>query len=283
MILFQKTRTIMLNIENKENIFTLHPPKNKYIGILSLPHSGEVLPDEFKQYLSDDWNALMRDVDYKVHELIDIDLLQKAGIAVIKSHIIRTAVDLNRAQDNALLNWKQNSFGEQVVEQEPSDEIAQELTLKYYSPYYEMLKALINDLKSHSQKPSFIDLHSMPSKPTAYHLKITPNQKMHRPDFCISDVKGISCEKEFIDYVCSQLKETYSEINQNDPYFGGHVTRHVNSQFTEVNNIQIEINRNIYMDEPTKTLDIQKIEKLKPALTDALIKTFETFFEKYSH
>ena len=277
---YSKGKT-MINLENKENIFTYHPPKNKYIGILSIPHSGEILPPEFKEFVSPEWDILMRDVDFRVHELIDIEALQNAGIAVINAHIIRTAVDLNRPKETALLNWKNNSFGEQVVLKEPTAEQATELTEIYYSPYYEMIKALINDLRPLTKMPSFIDLHSMPSHPTEYHLKITPNQSKDRPDFCISDIEGLSCEKTFIDQICNKLNEDYPQVNQNNPYYGGHVTRHVHAEFKNTNNIQIEIKRNIYMDEQTKTLEENKVLKLKPILTNALIEVFETYFEKY--
>jgi N-formylglutamate amidohydrolase len=65
------------------------------------------------------------------------------------------------------------------------------------------------------------------------------------------------------------------ESSLNDPYVGGFVTEYVD-QF-RTNNIQIEINRSIYMDETSKELLPLKVEKLKPLLTDVLIKGFETF------
>jgi N-formylglutamate amidohydrolase len=43
------------------------------------------------------------------------------------------------------------------------------------------------------------------------------------------------------------------------------------------NNIQIEINREIYMDEKAKVLLPEKVAHLRPLLTEVLIKGFEKF------
>lgn len=264
-------------LADQNQIFNYYPPKNKYIGAVSIPHSGEVIPDEFKDYLIEDLSALNQDVDTAVHKLIDIEKLNEEGIAVIKANIHRVCVDLNRPKETAALNWKKNSHGVEIVRKELSEETRALLTQKYYAPYYEMLKALINELKRNHPRPSFIDLHSMPSSPTAYHLEINPKQEMERPDFCVSDIEGKSCEKAFIDFVCEKLSPHYPKVYQNNPYFGGHVTRHVDATFPDTNNIQIEIKRGIYLDEPKRTLDDSLAGKLRPVLTSALVETFQRF------
>lgn len=266
---------------NSTPIFNYYAPKNnQYIGLLSIPHSGEELPEVFQPFLSPSIRDLMQDVDFRVHELIDIDELQNNGIAVIKSNIIRVAIDLNRSKETTLLNWKKNSKGKDIVLAHPDAALESKLVNLYYAPYYEMLKSLIDNLVNHSQKPSVIDLHSMPSKAEEYHLKINPNQKIERPHFCLSDIEGVSCEKDFIDFACTELKKGYSNITQNDPYFGGHITRHIQNIYPKINNIQIEISRGIYMDEVDQKLMPDKVKSLKPVLTEALINTFKKFHKQ---
>ena len=149
-------------MSTNENILELYPATTEFIGILSIPHSGEIVPKEFKGYLiHENWH-LMQDVDYRVHELIDITALQNAGITVLKSTIIRTAVDLNRSRELALLNWKKNSKDVEIVISEPKPEIAESLLGLFYDPYYEMLNTLIYELGSKRETPSLVDLHSMP-------------------------------------------------------------------------------------------------------------------------
>lgn len=259
-------------------IFDYYPPSKKFIGVLSIPHSGMDLPEEFTPYLSNNSKDLAQDVDWKVHELIDIGAIQKAGIAVIKAHIIRTAVDLNRSRELALLNWKKNSKGIEVVLKDPDEATAQRLLGKYYDPYYEMMRTLMEELKNYTKVPNFVDLHSMPSKAEEYHLKINPNQPIERPDFCLSDQHGKTCEEAYIKFFQTELMKGYKNVAINSPYVGGHITQHVGKHWPEGNNIQIEISRGIYMNEEVKALNSEQVEYLKPRLTEAIINGFETQF-----
>lgn len=267
----------MINKEKELPLFNYFPPQNKFVGILSIPHSGEILPEEFRPYLTSNFKDLMQDVDYKVHELVDIKQLTEKGVAVIYSNIIRTAVDLNREYSTAVLNWKKNTKGKEIVTKIASDEQTRELTEKYYSPYYEMLNTLILELQQLKKTPPLVDLHSMPSRPTEYHLKTNPNQKMIRPHFCISDRIGKSCEKAFIDFISHDLKIQGYDVSQNDPYIGGNITDYLNQNYHPLNNIQIEISREIYMDEDKQELIAEKVSELRPKLTSSLLNLFESF------
>lgn len=266
-------------------VFNFYPAENKFIGILSIPHSGEVIPEEFENYLVKNTKARMQDVDYRVNELVDIAELQKNGIAVMIANIHRVCVDLNRSPDQCVLNWKSNSMGVKLVQKNPDQDEIKRLQLRYHTPYFTLLKSLIENLNSSQkstqnsiqQKVSVIDLHSMPSKPTEYHLKINPNQPMERPDFCVSDISGQSCTKEFINDVCKELERFSPHVTQNDPYFGGHITRYINSEFSFTNNVQIEIKRGVYMDEKTQKLQMDLVSKLKQNLTGALINVFKKY------
>lgn len=258
-------------------IFKYFAPKEPFIGIVSIPHSGEFIPVEFKPFLTDDLKAIACDVDFKVDELVNIEKLNEAGIAVIVSTIHRTCVDLNRPENSAVLNWKSNSHGEKLVLAEPDAKLKSLLESKYHIPYFEMLKTMILELQKKAKKPvSFVDLHSMPSKPTEYHLKVTPNQPLIRPDFCVSDIEGISCTKDYINSICKELEAFSANVTQNIPYYGGHITRFIHKTYSDINNIQIEISRGIYMDEQKKELNDVLVKPLKENLTSSLIKFFKS-------
>jgi N-formylglutamate amidohydrolase len=261
----------------KSPLFDYYAPLgDHYRGIVSVPHSGENIPPEFTAFLSGDVEAYREDVDFKVNELIDISSLQKAGIAVLVAHIHRICVDLNRAENNCVLFWKNNTHGKQLVVKEPSVKETEKFIETYHRPYYEILKASLQDLEKRKKGlVSMIDLHSMPSRPTEYHMKQNPNQKMQRADFCLSDRKGKTCVPEFINFFHQELINHGHDSSINDPYIGGFVTEYVD-QF-RTNNIQIEINRSIYMDESKKILLGDKVSNLKPILTEVLIKGFERF------
>lgn len=261
----------------KTPLFDFYSPLGTtFRGVLSIPHSGENIPEVFLPFLSGDERAYKEDVDFKVNELIDIKALQEAGIGVLVAHVHRICVDLNRAESNCVLFWKDNTQGKKLVVKDPTQLETEKLIETFHRPYFEILKTSLQDLeKRKTGKVSMIDLHSMPSRPTEYHMKQNPNQKTHRPDFCLSDRKGKTCDPEFIQFFQQELIKRGHESSLNDPYVGGFVTEYVD-QF-RTNNIQIEINRSIYMDETKKELVQEKVARLKPLLTQVLIAGFVKF------
>lgn len=266
-----------LDMPQKNPLFDYYAPEGSdYLGLVSIPHSGETIPSEFEEFLSGDLKAYKEDVDYKVNELVDIQALQKSGVAVIVAHVHRVCVDLNRNETQCVLFWKENTHGKKLVKRDPDPQRIIQLIGKYHRPYFETLKAMLLDLEKRKNGPvSMIDLHSMPSAPTPYHMKQNPIQKQHRPDFCLSDRKGKTCTPEFIKSFRDKLNSFGYETTLNDPYIGGYVTEYVDNFIT--NNIQIEINRNIYMDEGTKELITSKVKILNPILTQTLIEGFKKF------
>lgn len=255
----------------KNPIFSYYPalgPGPK--AILSIPHSGEDIPEVFLPFLTTDLRALKEDVDYKVNELVDIPTLQSAGIGVLVAHVHRVCVDLNRAEENCIMFWKENTRGVPLVIKNPSPTETQAFIQRYHRPYFEVLSSFILDLEKRlATKVPVVDLHSMPSAPTAYHMKQNPNQKQTRSDFCVSDQKGKTCSPEFIQKFVEALKTNGSSVAVNDPYIGGYVTTFVDK--FQTNNIQIEINRSIYMNEDSKQLNDEKVKKLRPHLTKSII------------
>jgi N-formylglutamate amidohydrolase len=61
----------------------------------------------------------------------------------------------------------------------------------------------------------------------------------------------------------------------NDPYIGGFIT--IFLDHFKTNNIQIEINRSLYLDESTREIIEEKAISLKKKLTAILVSGFEKF------
>jgi N-formylglutamate deformylase len=266
-----------LDHPQKNPLFDFYPPLGtSFRGLLSIPHSGEIIPKEFRDFLFNDQQAFKQDLDYKVDQLVDIKRLQESGVAVIVANIHRICVDLNRAEENCVLFWKHNTQGRPIVSKTPDKSMESLFVENFHRPYFEMLKAILKDLEGKKKDlVSMIDLHSMPSTPTAYHLKQNPHQKKHRPDFCLSDRKGKTCRPDFISFFSDEFVNAGYETSLNEPYIGGYITEFVDHFRT--NNIQIEINRRIYMDEQKHTLLPNEVSRLKLTLTSILIRGFERF------
>jgi N-formylglutamate amidohydrolase len=238
-------------------IYNYYKATNKFKGLISIPHSGLIIPNEFKEYLIDDEKILNTDNDYKVNELIDVKQLNNNGIDVIVYNINRVCIDLNRDIQNCFLFWKTNTLNQQLVIKEAYN-IKNDLVFKYYLSYFNMIKEIYSKI---NYKTFIIDLHSMPSKTTDYHLKNNKNQSINRPDFCLSDLNGISCDKNFITNINKNFIENNYNSKINDPYFGGYLTKFFHEHFN-VDNIQIEINRKLYMNEDNKQLYSNNLKEI---------------------
>lgn len=273
----------MISISEKNPLFNYYAPKGTLKGVLSIPHSGEHIPEEFHEFIEGSTTELMQDLDFRVHELVDIEKLNLAGIAVIKSNISRITVDLNRSPEKTLFAWKKNSRGVAIIKSSPNDQKSRDLITTFYAPYFEMLKAILYQLDTLTKVPTTIDLHSMPSKATAYHLNITPEQPLIRPSFCVSDKSGLTCTPDFIESMTTKLKDFYPDSTINMPYYGGYLTEFVHEVLPHGNNIQIEISRGLYMDEDKIELWDDKVTNLKKNLTESLLYQYEKYFKKFGH
>lgn len=258
----------------RQGLFDFYAPYDlPMIGILSIPHSGEVVPEEFRQYLTPNQKDRDQDLDYQVHHLVDIEALRKMGVAVLVSNIHRVCIDLNRPEAQCLLGWKENTQGIKLVLNEPDEEDAHRLVYVYHSPYFELFKAMLNEAKNRKKRLSVIDLHSMPSVPTKYHLNKNPAQSKERADFCISDLKGKSCEKTYLNLITQNLK-TANSVAINDPYLGGYITQFA-SGFPNINVAQIEINRKLYMNESEISVYADKCAVVKETLMKMLTRVYK--------
>lgn len=253
-------------------VFNFYPPKSSFNALLSIPHPGVHLPEEFLPYLSPNHYDLLQDVDFATDQLVDIDALQNQGVAVLVANIARTCIDLNRPREKALLHWKKNTMEKQLVLKEPSEQMSERLLGKYYDPYYAILKSSIEELQKKRKPAPVIDLHSMPSFATDFHMRYNTNQERERPDFCLSDLEGQSCPKNFIQKLQKELEKNYSKVSINNPYWGGYLTHYIN-EFEDIHNLQIEIKRNLYMDENSRALTPESL-LLKEHLTRALLVIF---------
>ncbi len=254
-------------------MFKVFPAKTRSPrGIVSIPHSGEQIPAEFKSYICGSVVDCREDVDFKVNELVYIDALNAAGISVVVADIHRVCVDLNRAATESILFWRENTHGVPLVSGTPSAAQVQDWVDRYHAPYFAKILELLQACEAAHGRVGFVDLHSMPSRPTDYHFKRNPAQKLERPDFCISDRQGLTCQPDFISGFAGALGAQFS-VGINDPYLGGYITQavHTLKDKSRTQNIQIEINRAIYMDERAKVLLADRVAVLKPFLTKVLI------------
>ena len=256
---------------------------NKLPVLLSIPHGGTKRPSELDGHLCITERDKFNDSDPFVAEIYGLgDKVQR----VIKTDIARAFVDLNRSlqdlppknPDGLIKNSTCYDKPIYLKGKEPDDSLRKMLIEMYYKPYHRQIQKSMSEL----DLQLCLDCHSM----AEFAPSISPDKdNAARPLFCISNQDGKTSSHEMIELlaecICKSFLIDEKDVKLNEPFKGGHITR------TYGNNpipwIQVEMNRNMYLDE--KWFDSEKlvIDKSRLAsLNEMFSKTLNLYFDKIS-
>ena len=249
-------------------------PKNPVL--ISVPHAGNFYPELFLKYLKLNLNEVRKIEDFKSDEILN--LINKDSADVIIAQCSRAVIDLNRSRkavDNSMFSEtfekknidekKMIEFGLGVFPKSISNNqiYNKKLPISYgkyiletfYDPFHKILSAQIKHLLNKFGNCYHFDLHTMPSKA----LKNFKNE----PDIVLGNNFGKSCSIELLNYIKNNLKTFGLNVEINNPYAGGFITRNYGNPSTGVETLQIEINRKLYMCEEKLSLNnINLIQKI---------------------
>ncbi len=249
---------------------------------VSIPHSGEKIPDQTPWLKNLSEEVLMSDVDRYVDVLYK-PTLEAFDIPYQTTNWHRYAVDLNRFpsdidQDSVVgaekksgshsdgYHWVMTKNEIRLMAAPMTRETHNELTQLIFEPFHEGVRNHYSFFKNKNFKNVFhIDAHSMPSLGTRMHKD--PGEL--RADIVISDCLGKSCSQKFRDIVIAAYVTAGFKVGYNWPYIGGRVTEYYGKPSEGQHAIQVELNRNLYMDEKTKKIKpdyVQVQKKIQKAL-----------------
>ncbi|NQZ00973.1 MAG: N-formylglutamate amidohydrolase [Bdellovibrionales bacterium] len=255
---------------------------------VTVPHSGERIPEEAHWLHGLPEPVQMCDVDRYVNELYQ-PAIDKLGLPHIIADTHRYVVDLNRIPsdiDQASVigaelapgshptgfHWSVTTQGDSLITSPISMQLHDELTRKYWAPFHQKVRDKYAEFSVSSENRVFqIDAHSMPSLGTEKHRD--PGET--RAEVVISDQEGVSCDSDFRDLVIEAYKQAGFEVKINWPYLGGRVTQTYGKPDIGQNCIQVELNRALYMNERTKAKDEAKAGEVAVKLVNALSQILE--------
>lgn len=223
----------------------------------------------------------MRDVDRYVDKLYK-PILDKYHIPVHVAEYHRYVVDLNRkadeydadSVDGAVhpkgthpkgLHWSVTTHDESLIPKPMSPELHKSLVEKYYQPFHDFLHEMGGKILAHHKEVFHLDLHSMPSLGTKLH----PDPGQTRAEVVISDFHGASCTPAFREAVLHAFQLARFEVAYNWPYIGGGITKMYGRPDQGWSTIQIELNRDLYMNEETKKIRPEKAQAIQLRLEKA--------------
>ncbi|MFL2771639.1 MAG: N-formylglutamate amidohydrolase [Rhodospirillaceae bacterium] len=235
--------------------------------IVASPHSGDHYPSDLMNASILNKESLRRSEDCYVD-----DLFSAAGshrIPFIRAIYARAYLDLNREPfeldpdmfSTPLPDYCNTSSArvavglgtiprivanrKEIYSRKLDFEEAEMRISSIYKPYHKALRSLVNRTRHYFGYCILLDCHSMPSlglPSSSYDSKKTIN-------IVLGDLNGLSCSPAITDETDRIFQSLGYSLGRNNPYSGGFTTQHYGDPANGVHAIQIELNRNIYMNE----------------------------------
>ncbi|QSE97999.1 N-formylglutamate amidohydrolase [Fulvivirga lutea] len=238
--------------------------------IVSSPHSGVQFPDELKDHYNQQLIATPDDTDWFIHQLYDF--APEMGITMIAGNYSRWVIDLNRNPDSQPLYndgriitelCPTKSFaGEEIYKsgKQPKEKEVERRLETYYWPYYQKIQELIDDLKNEFGYVIFWDAHSI--------RKYVPLiRKDDFPELILGDNEGVTASKKLSDLTLQTLQHRGHQINYNDPFKGGHLTRYFGKPEQNQHALQLEMTKVNYMDDSETEYHKPRASRMRESLS----------------
>jgi N-formylglutamate amidohydrolase len=234
--------------------------------LIAVPHAGRAYASTLLERMRHPSFAAPRLEDRYV-DLLATAVAKRTGASLLVANAPRAMIDLNRSPDD--IDWEmlgvaapdasaQSRFGlrarsglglvprrlpglgelwkRRMDHAELEDRIA-----GVHAPYHEALGETLEGLRRRWGAALLVDLHSMPP--------LSPRGGMGvAPDFVIGDRFGASCDGALVASAFAHFAETRRPAAHNRPYAGGYVLERHAARRQGVHCIQIEIDRQRYLD-----------------------------------
>lgn len=247
--------------------------------ILSIPHVGTEFPTELKSHYREDELERLDDTDWYLDQLYDF--APSMGITIVKANYSRWVIDLNRDPESVPLYGDgrlitglcstTNFLGKPIYKTgyEPDQEEVERRLEIYYYPYFNQVKGLLEERKNTFGEALLWDAHSIRS-----HVPTIREERF--PEMILGTASGKSADSRFVQTALKELRKDY-EVNLNDPFKGGRITRHFGRPENGIHALQLERNKNLYMDDDELNYQDDRAEKMKLTLKRTLKALIDQF------
>jgi N-formylglutamate amidohydrolase len=252
-----------LPLETAPPVTVLRPARQIVPVVFASPHSGRAYPTDFLAAARLDPLALRRSEDSFVDELFSA--APDYGAPLVAATFPRAFCDANREPwelDPAMFAdplppWVNTTSarvgaglgtiarivasGETIYRGKLPFSEAERRVQLFWQPFHETLEALISGTRAMFGACLLVDCHSMPSH--------GGSRTAGRAEFVLGDAHGTTCNPLVTQFIEQRLSMLGYIVRRNDPYAGGYITRHYGRPRERVHVVQVEIARELYMDE----------------------------------
>jgi N-formylglutamate amidohydrolase len=240
--------------------------------ILHIPHSSTNIPHK-EGYVVQDYK-LEQEI-LKLTDWYTDDLFYSNDDEMIIAQFSRIFCDPERFTDDSQEVMSQFGMGVLYEKSDNGDkirnvspELKNKVLLEFYEKHHKKFSDAVNNQLNLFGKAMIIDCHSYPNIP----LKRDLDQSSNRPDFNIG-TDSYHTPKKLIDLSISFFEEAGYSLGIDKPYRGSIVPMEHYQKNKNVQTIMLEINRKLYINEPTNIKNERYFEIKK--VTEDFIKTIK--------
>jgi N-formylglutamate deformylase len=222
------------------------------IAVLHIPHSSQRVPEEQRQtILLDDEalnNELLRITDTYTDELFPVTLVEAGRVVFPLSRLVcdveRFPVDKDEpmALRGMGVIYTRTSMGD-VLRASPDAAERQDLMDRWYWPHHSTLERLARDVVARSGGCLIVDCHSFPSVTLPYEL----DQTSDRADICVG-TDPFHTPSLIRDAIVAAAEEEGYSVAIDAPFAGALVPLSAYQKDRRVFSVMIEVNRRLYME-----------------------------------
>lgn len=218
--------------------------------VLHIPHSSTEIPilDGYVSSHGEIQQEIIKLTDWYTDDLFDSQVDDK-----IVTPFSRIFCDVERFADDELEVMSKFGMGvlyEKLDSDEllrkVSPELREKILTDYYWKHHENLTTKVKEHLNVNEECLIVDCHSFPSTPL---LKAT-NQNTNTPDFNIG-TDSFHTPNKYIEASITYFENLGYSLGIDWPYSGSIVPMKYYQKVKRVNSIMLEINRKLYLNEPT--------------------------------
>jgi N-formylglutamate deformylase len=269
----------MASAHRAEDIFLATLPADPPTAVVvSVPHAGVATLDL--------GGPLAPDLDVRCDADLFVDELYDGNVKgpFVRARLSRFVCDLNRHPDDVSARavpehpaprnadgrgflWEVTTRGTRALER-PLTLAEWQARRDAHAAYHGALAAALARARDKFGFAILVDGHSMPSVGRQGHT----DTGRPRADIVPGDRSGQSCAPALSRLVGDHFSRHGLSVAFNDPYKGGFITAHHGRPADRIHAIQIEMRRDLYMNEPTYDRLPEKMARIRHILADLLQK-----------
>ena len=151
----------------------------------------------------------------------------------------------------------------------PNQEEINQRISSYYYPYYDQIRLELTKLQKQFKHVLFFDAHSI-----RQHVPGIRAEKF--PDLILGDADGQAADTNIIQTATEVLSNTSYSFKHNHPFKGGNLTRTFGDPEKNIQALQLEMAKTVYMDDSETQYDNARAEMVRKDLRQLFISLIQT-------